>query len=605
MKVIENIYFKKNQQYFQLLQQLVYNYPRTYINQLRSKKYKHILDWININLPLLSSDFYFISTKVYWILNGLKDFPTCIVCGTNEKYKKHNVTITRGYKKTCCLICAAKNPERQEKIKQTNIKKYGVENVFQDKNVIDKCKKSIFKKYGVEHPRQSKDIVKKTKNTCLTKYGNENFNNREKAKITCLTKYGVENPQQTEYVKQKTKQTNIEKYGWEYSLSNKDIIQKKKNTCIERYGVSTYIATNENKQNIRKKTYDKLCNDTDSMPMFSINEFDGSFDVYKQYQFRCKHCGNIFWSRYYNGHHAKCEKCFPGLARGKSNTEMSIFDFIKSIYTRKILSGSRSIIAPYELDIYIPDKHIAFEYDGLYWHSELNVENSKQHLNKTLLCEKQNIQLIHIFENEWLTKQDIVKNRIKNLLGIYDKVIYGRNCQIKEIDFGTSKEFQDQNHIQGSINAKVNLGLYYKDELVSLMTFGKCRFDKKHEYELLRFCNKLGYHIPGAASKLLNYFEKTYKPKSLVSYADRRWSQGKLYFKLNFQLSHTTSPNYWYWKNKQLKLFSRLQCQKHKLKNIIQNFDKNKTEVQNMHENGYYRIFDCGNLVFYKEYTNN
>ena len=110
------------------------------------------------------------------------------------------------------------------------------------------------------------------------------------------------------------------------------------------------------------------------------------------------------------------------------------------------------------------------------------------------------------------------------MLGIYNNTVFARQCKIKEVDSNTSTMFQMQNHIQGNINGKVNLGLFYENELVSLMTFGKCRFDKKHEWEMLRFCNKLGWHIPGAAGKLLRYFERNWKPKFLVSYADRRWS---------------------------------------------------------------------------------
>ena len=115
-----------------------------------------------------------------------------------------------------------------------------------------------------------------------------------------------------------------------------------------------------------------------------------------------------------------------------------------------------------------------------------------------------------MFENEWKLKQDIVKSRLKDILGIYDKTIYARKCIIKEVDNETSRIFQEKNHLQGAVNAKVNLGLYFNGELISLMTFGKCRFDKKHDWEMLRFCSKLGYHIVGGAGKLLKHFEKTY-----------------------------------------------------------------------------------------------
>lgn len=124
------------------------------------------------------------------------------------------------------------------------------------------------------------------------------------------------------------------------------------------------------------------------------------------------------------------------------------------------------------------------------------------------MCEARGIQLIHIFENEWEFKREIVESRIKNLLGIYDNTVFARKCEIKEIDSKTSKEFQEINHIQGSVNSSVNVGLYHGNELVSLMTFGKCRFDRKHEWEMLRFCNRLGHHVIGGAGKLLKYFEK-------------------------------------------------------------------------------------------------
>ena len=136
------------------------------------------------------------------------------------------------------------------------------------------------------------------------------------------------------------------------------------------------------------------------------------------------------------------------------------------------------------------------------------------------------------------------------------------------------------------------------------MTFSKPRFSKKYEWELVRFCNKCGYHIPGGASKLLKHFERTYHPRSIVSYADRRWSmksESTLYNRLGFSLVSESSPNYWYVKGSEL--FSRIQFQKHKLKAKLDKFDESKSEWHNMQDNGYDRIFDCGNLVFVKEYN--
>ena len=165
-----------------------------------------------------------------------------------------------------------------------------------------------------------------------------------------------------------------------------------------------------------------------------------------------------------------------------------------------------------------------------------------------------------------------------------------------------SFEFQNMNHIQGSVKSKVNVGLYDGEELVSLMTFSHSRFNKNVEWELVRFCNKLGCHIPGSAGKMLKWFERNYHPKSIVSYADRRWSRGNLYEKLGFALDGISPPNYWYIVDGELE--SRVKYQKHKLKSLLENYDESKSEVQNMKDNGYNRIFDCGNLVYVKRYEN-
>ena len=133
------------------------------------------------------------------------------------------------------------------------------------------------------------------------------------------------------------------------------------------------------------------------------------------------------------------------------------------------------------------------------------------------------------------------------------------------------------------------------------MTFGKCRFDKRHEWEMLRFCTKLNTRVVGAAGKLLRHFEKNLWPKSLVTYADRRWSQGGLYNVLGFDFVENSPPGYFYVKG--CRRYSRVKFQKHKLNDQLESFDPSKTEVQNMKDNGYFRVFDCGNMVFEKVYS--
>ena len=290
-----------------------------------------------------------------------------------------------------------------------------------------------------------------------------------------------------------------------------------------------------------------------------------------------------------------CQKC--AFEMFESSGELEIKNFISEVGL-KAETNKRSFIYPYELDIYIPEKKIAIEYDGLYWHNELN-KDSKYHLNKTELCEKQGIMLIHIFEDEWLYKQNIVKSRLKSILGLTDEKIYARKCKVKEITFKESKNFLQENHIQGNVNAKHRYGLYYNDELVSLMTFGikrKNLFSKSEDetYELLRFCNKLNTNVVGGASKLFKHFIKKYNPKEIISYCDRRWSQGNMYEKLGFKFDHASRPNYFYIKGD--KRYNRFEYRKDIL--IKQGFDKNKTEHEIMMERGIYRIYDCGIKVY-------
>ena len=291
-----------------------------------------------------------------------------------------------------------------------------------------------------------------------------------------------------------------------------------------------------------------------------------------------------------------CPKC--GLNYDKSEGEVK--EFIKSIGVLYV-ENTKKIISPLELDIYIPSHNLAIEFDGLYWHSEIH-KPSNYHLNKTELCEKQGIQLIHIFEDEWRDKQDIVKSRLMNILGLTPNKIYARKTVVKEVSPKDSKEFLDNNHIQGNVNSSIKLGLYYNDELVSLMTFGKGRIamgGDSNQYELLRFCNKLDTTVIGGADKLLKYFIKTYKPKEIISYADRRWSQGGLYNKLKFINTHNSNPNYHYIINNKRK--HRFGFRKSILVN--QGYNKDLTEHQIMLERKIYRIYDCGTMVYKKTPT--
>jgi hypothetical protein len=304
------------------------------------------------------------------------------------------------------------------------------------------------------------------------------------------------------------------------------------------------------------------------------------------------HHHSIRWNDWQQG--CRCPECNTYSSKG----ELELSEFIKSLVS-KTITNDRTIISPYELDIVIPEKKIAIEYCGLYWHSELAGINSRYHLNKLELCNKQSYRLITIFEDEWVHKKDIVKNRLRHILGSNNvNKIYGRQCQIKEISIDMKNKFLDDYHIQGKDISKVRLGAFYNDTLVSVMTFSHgsiSKGSKKEDniWELNRFCIHQSFSIVGVASKLLKYFEKNYEWRKIFSYADRRWSIGNVYIKLGFDLSYITKPNYWY-TDGSLKRIHRFNLRKSSID------PKDKTELELRRSQGYFRIWDCGNLKYIK-----
>ncbi len=371
-------------------------------------------------------------------------------------------------------------------------------------------------------------------------------------------------------------QTNLKKYGHIVPSLNPKIKEKGQTTFFKNY---------------TKERIEKILN------KYNLNLQDKYINNSIKYNFQCLNCNrnlHMYWDHIVI---RGCPFCNPLELTYSSKAEKEISTFIKELGF-KITNNSRSIIPPHELDIYIPEKQIAIEYDGLYFHSSPGPNNilPSYHLNKTKECEKQGIQLIHIFEDEWILKRNIVESRLKQILGVNkSKRIHARKCLIKEITPKIKNEFLETYHIQGKDSSNIKLGVFHQDELVSVMTFAKGNISKGNInkvgiWELNRFCSNSNYHIPGIASKLLKHFQRNYEWKEIFSYADRRWSNGNLYYKLGFELERKTGINYWY-----IKDFQRI----HRF-----GFRKQPDEPKDIPEwilreqEGLYRIFDCGNLKF-------
>ena len=308
-----------------------------------------------------------------------------------------------------------------------------------------------------------------------------------------------------------------------------------------------------------------------------------------------------------------------GCPQCKTNKKEEFLINLFREYNIKYYHNDRTLIAPFEIDFLIPDHKLGIEHNGLLWHSYGKSDwkaldnyyklDKNRHLNKTQETEKKNYQLFHIREDQYndLKKREIWKSILLNKCGISHK-IHARKLQVVNLENYKefTKTFLEENHLQGNCVSSIKLGLQDpKTGIVySIMTFGKSRFDKNIEYELLRFCNLRYHNVRGAASKLMSTFEKTIKPTSIVSYANRDWSQGNLYKSLGFEFIKSTSPNYVYVNN--TKIIKRQHVQKHKLKNFFKKENKpfwpELSERDNMINNGYRILYDTGNLVYHKNY---
>lgn len=273
--------------------------------------------------------------------------------------------------------------------------------------------------------------------------------------------------------------------------------------------------------------------------------------------------------------------------KSTSSYEREIKSYLKELNinyeeNKRILNGK-------EIDIFVSENNLGIEINGCYWHTEKNGKDKNYHLNKHNLAKEKGIELLQFYDNEIDKSFDIVKSILSTKLGKNNNIIQARKLNIKEISKKESEEFLNNNHLHGYIPSSINIGGYYNDKLVCVLSFNKTRFSKKYELELTRFAIQKFTSIRGAFEKLFSFFIKNHKPQSIISYCHIRLFSGQQYFKAGFNLSHTTPPGYFWYKPG--KIVKRYQSQKHKL-------NTNLTEKQYMENQEYSRVWDCGQKVF-------
>ena len=234
----------------------------------------------------------------------------------------------------------------------------------------------------------------------------------------------------------------------------------------------------------------------------------------------------------------------PECVDHSSRAEREVADYVTSVVDNDVITNTRSVITPYELDIYIPEKRIAVEFNGLYWHSEKQGKHKNYHYEKWKRCKEQGIQLITVWEDEWRDKSAIVKKMLSSKLGVDDSPrVYARKTEVRSIDFSISSTFLDDNHIQGSQHGSHYSGLFQGDGLVAVAVWRK----NKEIIYLDRYATSV--RVVGGMGKLLKSgirYAQEHGCTEIVTFADHQVSDGGLYEKLGFRLDKELEPDYRY-----------------------------------------------------------
>lgn len=376
--------------------------------------------------------------------------------------------------------------------------------------------------------------------------------------------------------------------------------EKRKKTMMEVYGVEYSGHRPETKKGIsdaNKKKYHGINPDG----FAKVNDEDW---LYQEYVVKTRHAVDIGAELGidYSTVLERCRKYGFEIRQysNRSFKEIQVENYIRSLGF-DVVVGDRTILScDREIDIYVPQKKFAIEFDGIHYHSiEHHHQESSQknkHKNKTIEAAEAGVSLIHIFENEWTERQTIVESIIRARLGLNSK-IYAAQCEAVAITNKECAEFLNINHIQKTTGGAHFYGLKYKGELVQVLSMGRPRMNKKYDWELIRSCAKMGLSIVEGASTLFKLFAKEHSG-SVICYSDLRYGEGNVYKHLGFTRKEDSVLGYSWTKGNQV--VSRWAVNtKEKLASVLgDKYDDTLGENPNMYGNRYRKLFDCGNAVW-------
>lgn len=537
-----------------LLQQFVKNHLQDakklafsvkFLMQQNPSMYRLILEhtsFLPVDAPL--------KARYYCIINNMIEHPKCKTCGSKTTWHR---SLSQGFKQYCNTTCKNLDPAQQQLSKNGIYKNYKVNNVSELPWIVEKRKQTSLLRYGTSSPAQSEQIKLKT---ILT--------NRER--------YGVDHPNQLQEYKQKIAKTNYNRYGVNYIQQHPDFKQKTSQTNLKRYSRNCHTQQHISEESLEKLNNKDWLYNQHIIQQRSILNISHELNVWDTTVARYMQIHDIPVHHFY-----------------RSTGEKELCGFIEShLHPGSVVPNVRSVIS-HELDIYIPSLKLAFEYCGLYWHSEQQGKDRNYHYAKFLECQQAGIQLVTIFEDEWEGTQDLVKQKILYLLNLNcQDVVYARNTSIGEVTAKQKNQFFAKYHIQGAGPGSISYGLFDNvGEMVACVTLIQ---QSDATYVLNRYATSK--HVVGGFSKLLKHFQKNNKWTQIITFADQRWSLGILYEKTGFTLDNILPPDYYYIvKNKRLHKFN---FRRKNLQRLLLKFDPTLSEKQNCDNNKILRIWDCG-----------
>lgn len=581
--------------------------------------------------------------------NQLKYGGNAPACSTDVQSKMRETT-----KQRFGVEHASQSDVCKEKSKKTNLEKYGVDhyskteeakqnlsNLYKNESYVEKVNSNRVRtnqaRYGVDNVMQHDGIRNQRRDAYYCKTGyREPFANpdiRARSVETLYRNYGVTSPIKCDEIKDRIGSTNLQRYGFENPMQNDEVLKRSQDAIEEKFGSRCYFTSEIGRKRI-SETHQKRYNSNwfvGSDKWLELRMSDPSkIELYQSFlksptQFIETHFQNKPTLKALSEYLGICSQTLGVKVRQLgiedsieyvcSYMELEVYEFLQSLnLNTEIIQNTRQIIKPYELDIYLPQYNFAIECNPTETHnSSFNIYNSEPtlpsyHKMKTDMCAEKEIQLFHIFGYEWEHKKDIIKSMVRNKLNRTPTKIYARDTYVEMVDPKSARLFLDTNHRQGYSAASIRMALRHKhsNEIVSLMTFSKSRktiSENSYEsdsYELVRFCSVLNTSVIGGASKLFNYFIKTYSPNSIVSFSDRSHTCGKLYSTLGFQPKRISDPGYVWVDVKTNTAYHRMNAQKHNIQKFLKDdsIDLTQTERQIMESHGYVQVFDSGTICW-------